>query len=589
MRVARRRSAERRRAHARVRARAAHQRRRPPLPRRRRARAAADRGRRARARDRPRARRDQHRAPVGRDARSCSRPSGSWPTRRERRGDPALRARRREGWHPGVIGIVASRLVERYHRPCVLIALDGRGQRPRLGAQHPPLTTCTPGSRACAEHLVRFGGHRMAAGLEIEARQRRAVPARARRARARARSTRRTWCPSSTSTRSSPATRRARAGRGARALRPFGMGNPGVNLLRARCAGLRRAADGGGRATRGSRSPPAGARARAVAFGVGQGLATRPRTVADGGRAPRHDVVARLELNEWEGSVEPRLVLRSLHALPERAERRRRCRLVRDCSCGCAAATGSRRCGASASGWLAARLGRADAPAARTGAHADRRRPPRRGRARRARRPAQLRPSPCWSPAPTSRGAARCSSGALAPERFGRPRCSAVSRALRAATSPSAVLRTEVPDRVLCVADHACDRARPALAASFHARLRARPAVASLDHACVAAPRTLPATRDGRRRRRLVPALGWGDAEVEFALRGARARVRAAPCAAAALPRACGDPGGPGRAGAGARARRRRAPPAHRAQAARCLRGAGRARSCRGRSLKRYR
>ena len=32
-----------------------------------------------------------------------------------------------EGWHPGVIGIVASRLVERHHRPVVVISLDGEG------------------------------------------------------------------------------------------------------------------------------------------------------------------------------------------------------------------------------------------------------------------------------------------------------------------------------------------------------------------------------------------------------------------------------------------------------------------------------
>ena len=73
-----------------------------------------------------------------------------------------------EGWHPGVVGIVASRLVERHRRPCVVIALDGE-PGPRLGAQHRAATTCTPGLRPAAEHLLRFGGHRMAAGLEIEA------------------------------------------------------------------------------------------------------------------------------------------------------------------------------------------------------------------------------------------------------------------------------------------------------------------------------------------------------------------------------------------------------------------------------------
>ncbi|MEA2431684.1 MAG: single-stranded-DNA-specific exonuclease, partial [Thermoleophilaceae bacterium] len=73
-----------------------------------------------------------------------------------------------EGWHPGVIGIVASRMVERYHRPCVVIALDGdsgRGSGRSIGA-----FDLHAGLGACAEHLRRFGGHRAAAGLEIDRR-----------------------------------------------------------------------------------------------------------------------------------------------------------------------------------------------------------------------------------------------------------------------------------------------------------------------------------------------------------------------------------------------------------------------------------
>jgi single-stranded-DNA-specific exonuclease len=73
----------------------------------------------------------------------------------------------REGWHPGVIGIVAARLAQRYYRPAVVIALDGATGKgscrsiegldlvERLGA--------------CSGHLLKFGGHTMAAGLEIEA------------------------------------------------------------------------------------------------------------------------------------------------------------------------------------------------------------------------------------------------------------------------------------------------------------------------------------------------------------------------------------------------------------------------------------
>src|ERR671914_768974 len=73
-----------------------------------------------------------------------------------------------EGWHPGVVGIVASRLVERWCRPCVVIALEedgsGRGSGRSISAYD-----LHAGLAACASHLSRFGGHRMAAGGELEA------------------------------------------------------------------------------------------------------------------------------------------------------------------------------------------------------------------------------------------------------------------------------------------------------------------------------------------------------------------------------------------------------------------------------------
>ena len=71
-----------------------------------------------------------------------------------------------EGWHPGVIGIVASRMVDRYHRPCVVIGLEGdsgRGSGRSISA-----FDLHAGLAACADHLKRFGGHRAAAGLDID-------------------------------------------------------------------------------------------------------------------------------------------------------------------------------------------------------------------------------------------------------------------------------------------------------------------------------------------------------------------------------------------------------------------------------------
>jgi single-stranded-DNA-specific exonuclease len=72
-----------------------------------------------------------------------------------------------EGWHPGVIGIVASRIVERIHRPVVLVALDG--ERGRGSARSIPGFHLYEAVAACSGHLERFGGHRQAAGMDVRA------------------------------------------------------------------------------------------------------------------------------------------------------------------------------------------------------------------------------------------------------------------------------------------------------------------------------------------------------------------------------------------------------------------------------------
>ncbi|MDE3007267.1 MAG: single-stranded-DNA-specific exonuclease RecJ [Gemmatimonadota bacterium] len=71
------------------------------------------------------------------------------------------------GWHPGVIGIVASRVVERIHRPVVMIALDGESGRG--SARSIPGFNLYDAIADCAEHLRRFGGHRQAAGMDLRA------------------------------------------------------------------------------------------------------------------------------------------------------------------------------------------------------------------------------------------------------------------------------------------------------------------------------------------------------------------------------------------------------------------------------------
>lgn len=85
--------------------------------------------------------------------------------------DPLLKERYsivlgREGWHPGVLGIVASRIVERFHRPTVVIAFSqgaGKGSARSIRGFH-----MVEGLRCCADFLEKFGGHEYAGGLSIK-------------------------------------------------------------------------------------------------------------------------------------------------------------------------------------------------------------------------------------------------------------------------------------------------------------------------------------------------------------------------------------------------------------------------------------
>lgn len=81
--------------------------------------------------------------------------------------EPPVLVVAKQGWHPGVLGIVAAKLVDRYARPAVVIGLEGvegRGSARSCNGFH-----LVEGMRRCAEHLVRFGGHAQAAGLTVRA------------------------------------------------------------------------------------------------------------------------------------------------------------------------------------------------------------------------------------------------------------------------------------------------------------------------------------------------------------------------------------------------------------------------------------
>ncbi len=205
-----------------------------------------------------------------------------------------------EGWHPGVIGIVASRIAERHHRPTLVIALEG--DRGRGSGRSIAPFDLLDGLRACDGHLLRYGGHRAAAGLEIE---RARVPDLADAFTAYARDTLRPddlvpvervdAVVAGDELGMTLAEELAR-------LAPFGRGNPAVSLLLPAAALRDPRPMGEGRHVRFT-VEAGGARSRAVGFGTGGRLPVDADTPAD--------ATFTLELNEYNGAVEPRLVLRN--------------------------------------------------------------------------------------------------------------------------------------------------------------------------------------------------------------------------------------------------------------------------------------
>src|SRR5690606_37060401 len=71
-----------------------------------------------------------------------------------------------EGWHAGVVGIVASRLVERFCRPVVMLSYENG--HAHGSARSVPGVSIHEAFTACREHLTTFGGHAMAAGLRLQ-------------------------------------------------------------------------------------------------------------------------------------------------------------------------------------------------------------------------------------------------------------------------------------------------------------------------------------------------------------------------------------------------------------------------------------
>jgi single-stranded-DNA-specific exonuclease len=205
-----------------------------------------------------------------------------------------------------VVGIVASRLVERHHRPVVIVSLDGEGNGRGSGRSIPGFDLHAA-LAACSEHLVSFGGHRAAAGLSLRAEKldafREAFAAHAAEVLSAGDLCRTERIDAMVGGVGLGLDLAEELGR----LAPFGMGNPGVRLMvpSARVTDVRTMGEG----KHARFSLHSGAhRALGVAFGRSSLGVEDEEPV---------DAAVRLEVNHWNGSVEPRVVLRELYPLEE--------------------------------------------------------------------------------------------------------------------------------------------------------------------------------------------------------------------------------------------------------------------------------
>ncbi len=202
-----------------------------------------------------------------------------------------------EGWHPGVIGIVAARIAERRCRPTVLIALDG--DEGTGSGRSIPAFDLLAGLEAGRRHLLRHGGHRAAAGCTI--------------ARESVDGFREAFCAHAAATLgpedyarverldavvSGDALGLGLAEELAR-LEPFGAANPAVSLLVPSASLTDPRPLGEEKRHVGFRLHAGAASARGVRFGEGTSLPTDPV-----------DAAVRLEINRFNGAVEPRVLLR---------------------------------------------------------------------------------------------------------------------------------------------------------------------------------------------------------------------------------------------------------------------------------------
>lgn len=207
-----------------------------------------------------------------------------------------------DGWHEGVVGIVASRLVERHHRPVIVITRDGEHAK-GSGRSLPGVDLHAIVSGADGA-LSNWGGHEGAVGVQLPAAEiarfkqdfsESAVGARAAIARARVRPVDAVVAPTELSLSDAESLL---------ALEPFGRGNPAVRLALPGCEVSGASTVGGGRHLR-MRLRSGNAHVPAIGFRMGE-------KAAELDEACRYDAVVGLEIERYQGLVGTRVVLQAI-------------------------------------------------------------------------------------------------------------------------------------------------------------------------------------------------------------------------------------------------------------------------------------
>jgi len=214
-----------------------------------------------------------------------------------------------EGWHEGVVGIVASRLVERFGRPAIVLSTDGDDAK-GSGRSLPGLDLHAIVADA-SDRLTRWGGHSGAVGVSLatddipEFRAAMVAAADGRRADLARAGTRQVDAVAA------GADLTLANAEELEALAPFGRGNPEPRLVIPGCAvsGISRV--GEGRHLK-ARLSAGGVGVPAIGFSMGR----RADEVRDAGEDARFDAVAKLEVERWQDTMGPRVSLEDLAHLP---------------------------------------------------------------------------------------------------------------------------------------------------------------------------------------------------------------------------------------------------------------------------------